>query len=251
MTGGAIFSCGDATGVRWQLGPLPPAKGALMLIGWRLRGAAVDGGVPQPVARMLARAMTTVGRVSFPIDESDANASFSAGPLKRRQGLRAVLGVVADVAATLRATRSAPTLVSSADPERVQRLFDDAAFPWHLQGQVALLSAAAAAAPGIDCATALSLVEDDWTSKAASLASAGVIAVLRPGVDGDVAAFWSLSATVADLWSACLADEARQAGIARECLSESDFMNALAGTDPAIEADHAPARRPLAPDSAR
>jgi hypothetical protein len=78
-------------------------------------------------------------------------------------------------------------LMSTRRPETAMRLFDDAAFPWWMQGQGVLLSVPDAPPPAIEEALLLALFGEQWTRHAASLLPLGIEGVVRPGVDGDVA----------------------------------------------------------------
>ena len=103
------------------------------------------------------------------------------------------------------------------------RLFDDAEFPWWLQGQVVLLSEADAPAPEIDEGSLLALFREDWTEHAASLARFGIDGVVRPGVDGDIAGLLCRSDAFEDAALAALELETRRAGFEWALLSEEAF----------------------------
>jgi hypothetical protein len=103
------------------------------------------------------------------------------------------------------------------------RLFDDAGFPWWMQGQVVLLSEAAAPPPDFDDKTLLALYGEDWIKHAISLAAVGVNGIVRPGVDGDVASVLTLTAAFEQVLLAALESETRSAGFDWGLLPEEAF----------------------------
>jgi len=70
----------------WQLGALPPSIGRMMLIGWKKDPEPVDGGVPEDVAPLLARAFTSIGRVTFLSSALHASTGGGWWPVKRAPG---------------------------------------------------------------------------------------------------------------------------------------------------------------------
>jgi hypothetical protein len=228
VTDTSIFACRDARGGQWQLGPLPPARGRLTLIGWSQPAEQRDAGVPEAVARVLARALTSIARVTFPCSLVSPIAT-SATTVWSPQGedLIRVLtakGFGGRVAATLRGTPPQIPLMSTRRAETASRLFDDAGFPWWLQGQVALLSPPDVLPPEIDEKSLLALFGDEWTGDAASLAPAGVEGIVRPGVDGDVAGLLSLTGGFEEAALGALETETRRAGFEWALLTEQAFM---------------------------
>jgi hypothetical protein len=183
------------------------------LVGWSQAAERHDGGVPAEVAGVVARALTTVARVTFLSSAVHAAATNVWSPLDGDLvRVPAPKGVAGSIAATLRGAPSGIQLVSTKRPETAVRLFDDAGFPWWLQGQVVVLSKPEAPPPEIDEETLLALTGEEWTSIAARLALAGVDGVLRPGVDGDVAGLLSLTDAFEQVVLAALESETRRAG---------------------------------------
>lgn len=215
-----IFLCADPVQAHWQLGPLPPAIGRMLLIGWRLPAPPVDSGVPAEVAAALASALTAICAVSFPVSEDgsndeDATVLDSSNLLERAK-------------TAFRHEPLTVKLVSTRHPTTALRLFADPGYPWHLQGQVALLSLDEAATRDIDREPMLQLMSDAWAARVAQLAPAGVLGAVRPGVDGDIAGILSLSDEFSERLLDALEREARSAGLDWLRLSESGFSNALA-----------------------
>jgi hypothetical protein len=225
VTRPSIFACRDARALHWQLGPLPPATGRLLLLGWSQSAARHDAGVPDDVANILARALTSVARATFPCSVMSPAAtdgwSEMDGDLIRALTGRSVAG---RIAAKLKGTPPDITLVSTRRPETAISLFHDAGFPWWLQGQVALLSTPEAPLPEIDQESLLALTGDDWTRRAGSFdPSAAVVGVLRPGVDGDVAGLLSLTEVFERFVLTALESEARRADFDWALLPEEAF----------------------------
>ncbi len=204
MSRTAVFVCLAPRGSEWQLGALPPAAGRVLLIGWAEDPPPVDAGVPEGVATVLARALTSFGRVTFPTAVVQASAGHSWSPFTRAPG--------------------PVELLWTRNPQAVLQAFDDASHPWWMQGQVLLVSEpAAAVAPEIDRKQLAALLEDKWTMAADALSAAGVISVLRPGVDGDVAGLWTATEETEHTSLAALEGEARRASFDWAVLSEEAF----------------------------
>jgi hypothetical protein len=224
VTQTSIFACRDARGSHWQLGPLPPAAGRLTLLGWSQTVQRNDSGVPEEVGRVLARALTSVARVSFPcafVKEVVANVwSPWDGDLVR---VLTSKGLGARMVAKLKGRPPEIALMSTRRPETAMRLFDDAGFPWWMQGQVVLLSEPEAPPPDIDEDTLLALFGDEWTKRAAALSPLGIKGILRPGVDGDVAGLLSVTDAFEQVVLAALESESQRAEIDWALLPESAF----------------------------
>jgi len=195
----------------------------LTLITWSQAPEGHDAGVPEEVARVLARALTSVARVTFPCSSVKPVATSGWSPMD--DDLIRVLtgkGFGERIVARLKGKPRDITLTSTRRPETAMRLFDDPGFPWWMQGQVALLSGLDAPPPDIDEETLLALFEEDWTRRAASLAP-GMEAILRPGVDGDVAGLLSLTDGFEQVVLAALESETRRVGFDWALLPEEAF----------------------------
>ena len=217
----AIFACRDARGPHWQLGPLPPAHGRLTLIGWSQQPEQHDAGVPEDVARVLARSLTSVARVTFP--SSVVRPSATTVWSHVADDLTRVLDtghIISRVGAKLRGRPAAIALTSTRQPDTALHLFDDTGFPWWMQGQVVLLSGAETPPPDIDSDALFALFEAEWTESASSLAAAGIAGIMRPGVDGDVAGLLSLTDAFESVVLAALERETLRAGLEWSLLSE-------------------------------
>ena len=228
MTRSAIFVCREPQDSGWELGPLPITGGSMMLIGWRQIPKPVDGGVPNDIAAVIARALTCVARVTFLSTEMDAPSnvwSLRGADFVRSAGQAGLVGCIQNLI-----DRIPPhaALVSTRRTETALRLFDDGGFPWWLRGQVALLSNPEAAPPDLEGGALLSLVDNAWATYAAGFSGAGVLGVLRPGVDGDVAGLLSLTPSFEAVMFAALENESARAGFEWAVLSEDVFRDHLA-----------------------
>jgi hypothetical protein len=221
-----MFACRDARGSQWQLGALPPSTGRLTLLGWSQTPEPEDGGVPEGVARVLARAFTSTARVTFPASFVKTAAATSDWSPLDGDLVRALTGkgIGKRIAAKVKHAPPQLTLISTRRANTAMRLFDDAGFPWWLQGQAVLLSAPEALPPDVNEAELLSLFDDDWARRAASLAGLDVQGVVRPGVDGDVAGLLSLTQPFGDRLLAALEHEARADAFEWEVLPETEFV---------------------------
>lgn len=202
-----------------------------MLIGWRQIPEPRDAGVPEEVAGVLAQAFTSVARVTFP--SSVANPSVTGVWSPSGDDLSRVLpsrSFTERIRESLQGMAPDIMLTSTRRPERVMHLFDDAAYPWWLQGQVVLLSGPEAAPPDINREMLLALYRDDWATGAAHLAPAGIKAVFRPGVDGDVAGLFSLSEAFEHALIATLESKTRVAGFDWALLRETEFAQQQAAS---------------------
>ena len=225
----SIFACLNPVQNIWQLGRLPLASGTLVLIGWRTYPTPVDGRMPETVGEVLARAMTSAANVVFL--SSNAKDAVTTDWKIVGDNLVCALKEESLIKRALNSLSNAPStivLLSTRKPDVVIRLFDDAAYPWWMQGQIALLSELEQPMPKINRQTLLSLFEDDWTQNALTLKKLGIQSVLRPGVDGSVTGFLFLTADFGSRFLKTLENESRAAGFDWNTLSETDFALSLA-----------------------
>jgi len=228
----AILISNDANGDHWQLGVLPPPRGDFALIGWRT--PAKDEGVPAAVVAALARGLVWYGRVTFPC----SSVSMRSSSRWRRQGedYSACFGFTAGrgwrplLPGRLGAIKL--PLLSTVREEAVRGLFDDAAYPWWLQGQFALISPPEAAPPKLGSTSTrllpAGLLGDEWTSCLNDLTESGFDALLRPGVDGDVAGLVARSSDIHRQLIGNIRRAAGDFGLACHVVPEDVFMERLA-----------------------
>jgi hypothetical protein len=229
-----MFITHDAPGPQWQLGSPSPELGAFALIGWD--SDEVEGGVPQRVVNMLARSLAACGRVTFPcsiISATDRPGwQLEGSDFVARYRTRSVLGRMA-----MRLSARAPVdlvLLSTTTEQTVRRLFDDAGYPWWNQAQFAIISPAGVPSPDFDKVAfdPATLLEHEWLKGLGSLQPLGVQAILRPGVDGDVAGLLCASGEVRDRFEAVLIRSAEEFDMSLQYMSEAEFAEALAASAP-------------------
>lgn len=199
--------CHNVGGAQWQLGSLPPPHGRVVVVNWWQAPPPVDAGVPLLVAQALARALVSVACVSFL--QGDAVDALAGDECR----ILAADGLGARLKAGLKGVPARLTLCTTRQPASVLRAFDDADFPWWGQGQVLLLSPIGTSPPQVDRETVLALMGDDWVARAQALAAAGLLGVLRPGVDGAIAGFHALSPGFEQAVLDAIEREARAAGV--------------------------------------
>lgn len=225
-----VFVCHNPIETYWQLGQISTVGGNFTLIGWDLSSTLTDGGMPETVAGILARAMTSTANVIFlssNVNGGIANDWKTIGDdavcvLKENNPLRCVLNALSNRTSDF-------TLLSTRNPKAVIELFDDGIYSWWMQGQVILLSEPERATPKINRQILLALFEEDWTRQASQLQSVGIQSVLRPGVDGSVAGFLFLTDAFRITFLKALEEESRAAEFDWSLLSETDFASSLAG----------------------
>jgi hypothetical protein len=183
------------------------------------------------VAAVLAKGLTGFGRVTFP-----ASGCLASGPIWEAHGadrhawLSAPWGT-SKVARKLFGDGPIELpLVSTAGQEAVARLFDDSGFPWWHRAQFALLSSGDGPPDLADRWTSLALLlTPRWAEALAGLRSAGILAVARPGVDGDVVGFACASPEARDGLRRSLFEAAAAAGLTTHEGDSRSFADGIAG----------------------
>lgn len=165
----SLLVCLEAMDSRWELPAVPP-KAESCVIGWRTRPMPRDAGVPEWAVAILAHALAKNAMVTFAVKAGDRTRFVHA---------------------------------STAD--EVRQAFDTEYFDWTQRGQVIFLSAPES--PPKLSESHLRAAES--TAGLQTLSHSGVIGVLLPGVDGDVAGLYTFSSglqksLIASLKTACL-----------------------------------------------
>ncbi len=215
----SIYVCLSALKSHWGLGDVPANAGQMLAIGWRLPGRPVDNAVPDQVAVMLARALTSVAEVSFlvsdgTVDDLDPGAS-RVRVVKPASLIERADAVIANEPVNIK-------LASTHEPDTAVRLFEDFGHPWHAQAQVALLSVLDHA-PQLHRKTLLAALNGAWVNSIPALKTAGVQALVRPGVDGTVAGILSLDDAFTAAFLPALEREVRVCAMEWQVLVERDF----------------------------
>lgn len=148
-----------------------------------------DARVPDAVRSGIARALAHVGLITFLVSEPYPSMSGS------------------EVPQTLTGKLLGPKLRqgTTRDPATVEALFDDPLQAWWLGSAVALVSNPNQPSPRIDAATWKALNGDNWIDVAKR--SALIDGVVRAGVDGEMAGWWSRSATLRSEFAKALRNE--------------------------------------------
>ncbi|MDR1008574.1 MAG: hypothetical protein LBL65_08480 [Campylobacteraceae bacterium] len=215
MNDKAILVCLNPTNAFWQLGTLSQTKGEVILLGWKQSSDLIDSGIPKEVGVVLANALASVAKVSFPVSEIPADTlEYQAHFLHVNSLFERI--------ATIRVP-STISLLSTYCPKTVLKSFDDPFYSWGSQGQVILLSKPDA--PPLERKTLLSLIGDNWLKQASNLDKIGVEGILRPGVDGDVIGILFLSDNLKRILLEALEYQAGLAEFDWLLLDERDFIN--------------------------
>jgi hypothetical protein len=227
-----VFITHDPPGPQWQLGSPSPELGAFALIGWD--SDEVEGGVPERIVNVLAGSLAAFGRVTFACSTVSAPDTpgwqLQGSDFIARYRTRSVLDRIA-----ARFSVRAPgdlVLLSTTREHAVRRLFDDAGYPWWNQAQFALISSAGEPSPDFDkiAFDPAALFEREWSDGFGSLRRLGVQAILRPGVDGDVAGLLCASSELRNRFEAILSRCAENFGMSLQYLSEAEFAESLASS---------------------
>ena len=127
----AFFVCCEPRSMRWQLGPLPPAVGQIVLLGWYRKPSSPDAGVPSAVAIVLARALSAAALVSFLCSNPGDSFSGNVDPVAaHRITTLGPYGIVGRVRAAVGCLPNPMLLLSTRRPETLLQLFGDAKSPW-------------------------------------------------------------------------------------------------------------------------
>lgn len=193
-----------------------------MLVGWSAPLDDRDDGVSHKVAAVIARSLTAVSRVSFPISEPLEVAGIDT------ESSDIVSSTVERLHARLKHEPVHMRLLTTGDPDVASRIFFDPGFPWQLQGQVALLHPPGSAPPRLDRKSLGILMGRDWRQEIARPDLRHVLGLMRPGVDGAVAGIWSFDKKVTQVLLARLENEAHQSGFEFCTVGEDAFTGMLA-----------------------
>lgn len=217
-----IFACQNPSEAHWQVGHLPVEKYFLTIIGWRVIPQPIDAGVPKKIAEVLARAMTSVARITFPSSDIKHNISDSRSSINGDFAISIKENFIDRIINTFSHAPSI-ALLSTRKPETALLMFDDSWFHWNMQGQIALLSESDGNLPEIDKQTLFGLFEDTWVESATDFQDIGIKGIMRPGVDGDLAAFLSLTKEFEKNLLTAMENETRAAGFDWAIVSEDEF----------------------------
>jgi hypothetical protein len=173
--------------------------------------------------------LTSIAWVTFPISAGDAKEFASRDARQTRLHAVGSGGVIQAAKALLRSLPAGMTIASTREAALARCMFNQADYPWTLQAQAVLLSAAPIDSTTFTRAMWIAILDGEWEEQIEALRSAGVTGLIRPGVDGDVAGVFALTQECFDALHAALERAALSAGLTWSVLSEADFASALAG----------------------
>jgi len=218
-----LLLCPQPTGLHWELGHLQDSGLPKLLLGW-CPVDHIDAEVPAPIRGVLSRTLVALGTTAFltPLESAPAHTA---------SGWSALVG---KVRASLAAGTGRPTgarWVTTQDAETAAMLFDQPGFAWSMRAQLALvLSNGETPLPAPSGEVLERLLTDGWPGHGQQgQFAAGVLASLRPGVDGDVALLSCADAAVLAAFRTTLAQEAASAAIDILEVDEPAFADQLAG----------------------
>jgi hypothetical protein len=214
---GSIFLVADPVGEQWNVGR--GENGCYWLIGWQSEG--VDSGVPGAVMNVLSRALVGAGLVTFLTSASDIAAGDACREVQAN-GLSRWM--------PRKDTQLPPrvALVSSSSDTTIRRLFDDAEYPWWMQGQIVLLSDPGSEPPSLTHGDLAQIMEPTHPMTGDLLSKLHIAALLRPGVDGDVAALYAQNRQTGPQIVSALERAAEVEHIDVRTVSEAEFLHMIA-----------------------
>jgi hypothetical protein len=209
----------------WQVA-MPSDQLPFLLLGWRVAAELErDGGMPASVGGLLTDALLRVGVLSYP--SSSEPLSTTATQVRLMTG-----GARGErIRSLLSPTPSRIWLVSATSSSVACQLFDDPGFPWWMQGQIVLISAAEPSA-ALNRLTLLKLMNPMQPMRGADLRALSLKAVVQPGVDGDVAAIMSADTETDAAIVAAIESSARDAGFQWRTVPEAEFARVLSDESP-------------------
>jgi hypothetical protein len=185
----AIYVCFDQCDDRWEL-PLAVSAGIFRcLVGWRVIPPAVDAGLSAGARKLLASALVSNSRVTFPCGSG-------------RQF----------------------TFVDALRPEDAQRAFDAEYFDWTQRAQVIFLSPLETPPPVLSKADIRLAQRVDRQR----LIGSRITGVVLPGVDGDVMGIYTFSHVLRDQLLAFLRTACAKAEVEFRVVTEAELVEALA-----------------------
>jgi hypothetical protein len=217
-----IFVCLNPVASYWQLDLTSSTEAEVMLIGWCPSCDEPDDGVPGEVAILLARVLTSIAQVIFPMSE----ATDTGGTMTQQVDIAS--NAFERLQARIKHEPVRIHLMSTVEPDVACRMFYDGGFSWQMQGQVGLLLPFGSPAPQFDRRGLRQLIASDRGDTPARLGLNDTLGLIRPGVDGAVAGIWSFDRAFALALLARLESEAFQMGFEFRLATEATFTDLLA-----------------------
>jgi hypothetical protein len=206
--------CKNPESHNWQL--KSPLQGDLWMLGWRiLPEYEIEGGMPDEIAEIFAKALTSTALVTFPTPES---ASGIDDFVRRIDA-----GFIESLEAAFLRTLGSFNLISTTNPETAKNLFDAGYFPWDMQGQIILLSPLGSQPPALNRKTLFSVMDNNLRIDFNLLSSTGIQAIIYPGVDGDLVGIVAASPAFENEILRAIESEAVRSGFSWQIVAEEDF----------------------------
>jgi hypothetical protein len=193
-----------------------------MLIGWSPSCDDRDEGVPHEVAVMLARVLTSLAQLIFPMSV----AVVTSGTMTERVDIPS--NAFERLHAKIKHEPVRMQLVSTAEPDVAFRMFYDGGFSWQMQGQVGLLLPLGSPMPRFDRKSLRLLIANGHADTPLKLGLNDTLGLMRPGVDGGLAGFWSFDRALTRALLVRLESEAVQMGFEFGLVAEADFSDLIA-----------------------
>lgn len=204
----------------WQVAAPHPSL-PFLLIGWRT-SANREAGVPGAVAQLLIRAFLRLGQLAY---------LRSSEPPKRPNTCSQQLqtgSVSGRFSALFTKSPGSVWWVVTSEPEVARELFEDAGLPWWMQGQLIVVSKEPKT-ERLDRKKLLHLLNPSVSLTPADLDALRALAIVRPGVDGDVAAVVARDSTTEQRLLDSLQLQATSSSFDWHLLTEAAFAEAISG----------------------
>lgn len=203
----------------WQVPP-PNSDYEVLLVGWILREAPLDSGLPEEAGGLLTQTLTHLSAVTF-LHPASGDVDPPANQWRTAEGGWATLLSAPGIASIRK--RELP-LFCTLDPEKARMLFHAEPFDWTQQGQLALLTDKKEAPPALD----YHLIEQAFHRKSLSTIlrseHSRLLGLVYPGVDGDFAALLSADEAFVSEFLQGLRHTCEAAGIFFRVTSEDEFQ---------------------------
>lgn len=187
-----IFVCLEFNNPHWELPIVTSNNIEQALLAWLIYPSSVESGLPDEIVEIIAHTLVEQTLVTFPIRERAKNISF----------------------------------VSTEQFIEVTRAFNADYFDWSQRGQVIFLSAKGYPSPAI---TKSELQIDLTDAGIKKLMSFGIIGLVLPGVDGDVAGIYSFSTGLLNNLLDTIREECMRLDFPFLIINEQEMADALAG----------------------
>ncbi|WP_395699033.1 hypothetical protein [Aquabacterium sp.] len=216
-----LLLCRAPAGRQWELGPVAELPFPHWLIGWPPAGR-IDAIVPTVVRRVLTGALTSLAPLAF-------LASSASGGDKPFDGSSTLADLGRSIARRVGLASPSPACWrQEAAAKDAEAVFDQHGFDWALRAQLGLVCPAVSDLPTPSKEFVDAILGERWADQLPALVGRGVLAMLRPGVDGDVALLVAATPAVEARIADALDRTAAETGVRLITLDEPAFAERLA-----------------------